>query len=275
MSLSLDQIRRVAPSVFAERPWHEVSERYTFIPTSRVVEALLDNGFVATSAQQSATRIEGKDGFVRHQLRFRQIEGRKFDDSYPEVLLTNDHAGSGAFRLLAGVFRLVCSNGLIVGTSFGEVRVRHTGKIGDVVDGAFRVAAEFPRVIDQAREWQGLQLSRPEQLLLASAALDVRYPVAGRTNEDGAVAEPPVDADQIIRPVRYQDAGNDLWTTFNRVQEHLTQGGIRSWSNSGRRTRTRAVTGIAENTALNRALWSLAEGFAKLKDGATFEEVAA
>ena len=31
--LTNDQLRRVAPSIFAERPWHAMSDAYAFIPT--------------------------------------------------------------------------------------------------------------------------------------------------------------------------------------------------------------------------------------------------
>lgn len=267
MSLSLDQVRFLAPSVFAEQPWHEVSAKYTFIPTSEVVEALVDNGFVVTHAAQSVTRVEGKEPFTKHQLRFRRPQDNIGGEGAPEVLLTNDHAGGGAFKLQAGFFRFACFNGLIVGTSFGDYRVRHSGRAGDVVEAAFEVVNEFPRVIETAREWQSLQLNEPEQLVLANAALDLRYPAATRTTPHGAIAPPPITAEQALLANRGSDRSNTLWHAFNRLQENLTQGGLRGRAASGRRIRTRAVTGINENTSLNRALWTLTDAFAKLKAG--------
>ena len=62
-----------------------------------------------------------------------------------------------------------------------------------------------------------------------------------------------------------EDSGNDLWTTFNRIQENMIKGGMSGRSKSGRRSTTREVNGVTENVKLNRALWTLADEFAKLK----------
>ena len=266
MSLTLDQIRRVAPSVFADRPWHEVSERYSFIPTLHVVESLLDDGFEVSSARQSRTHTAGKENFVKHQLRLRRRgEPGIAGEAVPEVLLQNCHSADGAFVLMAGIFRFACFNGCYAGQSFGDVRVRHTGSIGDVVNATYQIVGEFPRLIDTVQQWRSIQLLPDEQMLLSAKALSLRY---SNGNE-------PIGPEQALWACRPEDRGNDLWTVYNRLQENLTQGGIPGRNTSGRRTRTRAVTGIDENTTLNRALWSLAEGFANLKHGAILEEVAA
>jgi hypothetical protein len=65
-ALSDDQIRRYAPSVFADRPWQAMSDLYSFVPTSDVVSAMRQNGFVPVKAMQSRTRIEGKGDFTKH-----------------------------------------------------------------------------------------------------------------------------------------------------------------------------------------------------------------
>ena len=52
-TMTLDQIRRTAPSVFAEQPWHALSERYRFFPTVHVVEGLMQQGFLPVRAQQA------------------------------------------------------------------------------------------------------------------------------------------------------------------------------------------------------------------------------
>ena len=64
---------------------------------------------------------------------------------------------------------------------------------------------------------------------------------------------------------RGSDVRSDLWSTFNRTQENLLQGGIPGRSATGRRMRTRAVQGIDQNVKLNRALWMLAEEMRRLK----------
>ncbi len=64
---------------------------------------------------------------------------------------------------------------------------------------------------------------------------------------------------QILRPRRADDTSDDLWTTFNRVQESLVRGGLPGRNAAGRRSRTREVTGIDQDVRLNRSLWILAD----------------
>ncbi|MEI7352991.1 DUF932 domain-containing protein, partial [Pectobacterium parmentieri] len=62
-----------------------------------------------------------------------------------------------------------------------------------------------------------------------------------------------------LAPRRWQDESNDLWTTYQRVQENLIKGGLTGRSVQGKQARTRAVKGIDGDIKLNRALWVMAE----------------
>lgn len=96
---------------------------------------------------------------------------------------------------------------------------------------------------------QSLMLPPPAQQALAQAALTYRF------GED----HQPVTAPQILSPRRWQDESNDLWTTYQRIQENLIKGGLSDRSAKGGRTHTRAVRGIDGDVKLNRALWVMAE----------------
>jgi hypothetical protein len=70
--------------------------------------------------------------------------------------------------------------------------------------------------------------------------------------------------DDILAPKRDQDAGNDLWRTFNRAQEHLLMGNfpIYHQTPSGWTERTaRPIKAIDSSNQLNTSLWALAESF--------------
>src|SRR5215468_8800558 len=71
--LTNDQLMRFAPSVFATKPWQEMSARYSFIPTISIIEKMRNEGFVPFHAQQAVTRIEGKGEFTKHMVRFRDV----------------------------------------------------------------------------------------------------------------------------------------------------------------------------------------------------------
>lgn len=57
--LSDDQLRGLAPSAFAVGKHESRSERYTYIPTSAVIDGLRANGFAPTFAKQGRSRIAG------------------------------------------------------------------------------------------------------------------------------------------------------------------------------------------------------------------------
>ena len=255
--LTLDTIKRSTPSVFAAAPWREVSDSYKFIPTSDVVAGLLDAGFEVASARQARTVTPGKREYVKHQLRFRRpqdvVAGR--GEYVPEVLLQNSHDSAGAFVLMAGVFRFACFNGMFVGSAFGTYRKTHRGNVGDVIDAAYEVVAEFPAVIDQIERWRGLYLDQDAQLSFASAALGIRY----------GAEKAPLPPERLLWTRRSEDRAADLWTIFNRTQENLMQGGLPGRTTTGRRMHTRGISGISEETRVNRQLWDLAAAVADLQ----------
>lgn len=251
-----------APSIFATQPWERMSSKYTFIPTIQIVEKMRAEGFQPFSASQARTRIAGKGEFTKHLIRFRDMRSgdvaamQALGGLIPEIVLTNSHDGASCYRIDAGVFRCVCINGLVVGDCFGEqIKVRHSGSVDGIIEASYQVVEEFPKVLAAADSYSQLQLSAPQQKAFAAAAISLRY-------DDG---EAPITADQIIRPRRSADADPNLWNTFNTVQENLVGGGLRGRNTeTQRRLRTRPVSGISENTRLNKALWTLTEEMRKL-----------
>jgi murein L,D-transpeptidase YcbB/YkuD len=250
-----DQLQKVAPSIFASEPWHKMSSRYTFLPTIDVVRKMRIEGFQPVTASQSRTRIEGKEEFTRHMIRFRDMRNgdqpvtRTLGTLYPELVLTNSHDGASAFKLDAGLFRLVCTNGLVVNDGeFSQINVRHKGNADDIIEASYEVVEQFPRVIESVAQFNQLRLTAPQQEAFTEAALQLRYDENEHT---------PIQPSQVLRPTRSDDVEPTLWNTLNRVQERLINGGVRGQNKAGRRTTTRAISSIAENLKLNKALWTL------------------
>ncbi|NCU67999.1 DUF945 domain-containing protein (plasmid) [Acidovorax sp. 210-6] len=254
-ALADDEIRAVAPSIFAEAAHESRSGRYTYIPTIDVLRGLRKEGFQPFMACQTRVRDSGKREHTKHMLRLRhagQIVGREVN----EIILLNSHDGTSSYQMLAGMFRFVCHNGMICGEVQNDIRVRHNGDVvGEVIEGAFRVLDSFEAITEQREAMQGLALNDGEQAAFARAALQLKY--------DEVTA--PITEDQILMPRRIEDRSNDMWRTFNRVQENLLKGGLRGRNASGRTTTTRPVNGIDQSVKLNRALWVLAEEMRKLK----------
>lgn len=255
--LSDEQIRSVAPSIFAEAAHESRSARYTYIPTIEVLAGLRREGFEPFMVCQTRVRLESKREHTKHMIRLRhadQITGREAN----EIILLNSHDGTSSYQMLAGLFRFVCSNGMVCGETAGDIRVRHNGDVVvEVVEGAFQVLDSFGQADEQREAMQVLTVNPGEQAAFARAALALKY-----DPEEGAA---PVTESQVLMPRRFEDRRDDLWTTFNRVQENLVKGGLEGRSRNGRATRTRPVNGIDQNVKLNRALWVLAEEMRRLK----------
>ena len=255
--LSDDQIRRVAPSIFAVEKHESRSARYTYIPTSDVLMALRKEGFSPFMVCQAKARDEGKREHAKHMIRLRhatQINSAEAN----EIILLNSHDGTSSYQMMSGMFRFVCANGLVCGDVMSDVRIRHKGDVVDnVIEGAFRVLDDFEQIGGQMNNMKALTLNAGEQQAFAHAALTLKY--------DTEAAPAPVTESQILMPKRIEDRSNDLWTTFNRVQEHLIDGGLRGRTATGKVRETRPVTGIDQSVKLNRALWVLSQEMQKLK----------
>jgi len=237
--LTREELYRVVPSVFSEDKHESRSEKYTYIPTISLLDSLQREGFQPFFACQTRVRDPGRREHTKHMLRLRR-EGQITGKQVPEIILLNSHDGSSSYQMLPGLFRAVCQNGLVCGESFGEVRV---------IEGAYEVLGIFDRVEEKRDAMQSLMLPPPAQRALAQAALTYRF------GED----HQPVTASQIFSPRRWLDESNDLWTTYQRIQENLIKGGLTGRSAKGGRTHTRAVRCIDGDVKLNRALWVMAE----------------
>jgi Domain of unknown function (DUF932) len=238
------------------------------VPTLGVIEAMIAAGFQPFSATQSRTRIVGKGEFTKHLIRFRHSDVGPLvvGDVIPEVVLINSHDGTSAYKLIAGLYRLVCSNGMMVSDAeIDAINITHKGNIvQDVLDGSHRLIADTQKSLGTVRNWTKLQLTDGEQQVFAESAHTLRF-----ADSEGKVTT-PITASQLLVPRRREDVGTDLWHTLNRVQENVIAGGVSAVQRdaNGRRVRrvsTRRINGIDQDVRLNRELWSLAAKMAELK----------
>lgn len=256
--LSDDQIHRVAPSIFADAPHESRSQRYAYIPTAAVLAELRKEGFQPFMVTQTRVRDAGKREHTKHMLRLRHASQINARGEANEIILLNSHDGTSSYQMLAGMFRFVCSNGLVCGDTVADVRVPHKGDVaGQVIEGAYQVLHGFDRALESRESMQAITLHDSEAEVFARAALSLKY--------DDPDKPAPITESQILMPRRFDDRRPDLWSVFNRTQENLTKGGLHGRSANGRRQQTRPVQGIDSDVRLNRALWLLADGLRQLK----------
>lgn len=258
--LNLNEIGQKCPSALTQKPSKHLSHIYRFIPTTEVMDILGDQGWNPTQAVQTRTRkgYEASSPYKKHMIRFRNEShinlSKEMGDTHPEILLTNSHDGSSSFKFHVGLFRLVCSNGLVIADkTFDSFRVMHKGfKKEDILDVVSKTTEKIPMVVGRVQSMMGKELTSTQQYDFAKRVADVRW------GEDKMI-----DVNQMLQIRRQEDAGNDLWSVFNRVQENLLQGGILTITpkDNGkvRRSRSRAIRSIDQNLEVNKMLWTLSE----------------
>lgn len=286
--VTLKDLERVAPSIFAQHARSDKSARYAFIPTHGVVQALVKSGLRPVEVRVKRVLDPEDRGFAKHSLRFRlptNTTTRQVGDVIPEIVLTNSHDGGSAYQLMLAFFRLACLNGLTVMTGqMGFLSVKHVGR-----DTADRVVAESRNLIEQfpsAQEdvalMQRVRLEPEEQRAFGRAALALRWDPNQRREAvaekgrlylsqrltDSGQMDAPITVDEVLKARRFADEGASTWSTFNRVQENLVRGGQKGLGATGQRIKTRPIEGLDRDIKLNRALWVLASELAKVKSGA-------
>lgn len=262
--LTLQEIARIAPSALATRAKPGLSARYAFLSTAEAIRIHGDQGWLPVSARQARTRIPGYDGFTRHEIVFRRLTDKpalELGEVIPELRLVNSHAGQCSYQIHAGLMRLVCRNGLVAPTSAaGRLRVRHTvQEVQELADRLKDVSARLPKLMEVVHGWRKIPLQPDQASRLAATGLRLRY----GDRQDRWPATPEAVA---LTMRRLEDQGDDLWTTFNRIQENVIQGGPevpgKIDERRRHRRRIRRLGSIAAGIRINQGLWEAAETLA-------------
>ena len=269
-ALSDDDIRVVCPVAFKETMSNReiaklgLSKHYSFVPTSNVINDLRSMGWECVDAKQVKARKKSTRGYQKHMITFEhpkyKVEGA---EEYPQLLLTNSHDGGNAFQLSAGIFRLVCSNGLVIKTEdYGSARLVHKGYSFEAVQ---KLVNTFVETIDETLTriiaMKQVELDKAQQIEFAKQAALLRF-TAKSYNEDNI--SDVVDLDDLLNVERKEDAGDGLWEVFNRVQESLVNGKYNYASNGkvnaadAKTRKARPIKNFKQSIDVNKKLSELA-----------------
>ena len=244
---------RILPaSALATTAAPNVSERYQFISSSDIIERFADEGWRVETATVAAPR-KRDPLFAKHMIDFRHPDHEPVHGSVPRIILVNSHDGSSSARVLAGVFRFVCANGLVVGTTIGQETVRHTGDAAaDLIHRMQQLARNTSKLYTQIDKWSKKDLTKSQRYEFARFAAQLRWGDAQRFTPE-----------ELLQVRREADDKGDLWTTFNRLQENTVRGGMEGLSRSGRSATSRPLSDITRSVDYNAQLWQLAEEVAE------------
>jgi hypothetical protein len=233
----------------------KMSDKYVVIDTNQVIKNMLDYGFEATSSKYPKTRtVEGKFGL--HQVEFmhqRDIARKSSILEAPRIIFLNSYNGSTRAQLVSGIIRFICSNGMISGSHIAKERVRHIGDPAHAMMDRMKVIAkETEALAESISAARAVRLDRAAIRTFQERAAGLVY----KTPDESFVHNIG-----LVR--RREDAENDVWTVFNRIQENIIKGGIPTLNAAGQRVLTAPVRDIRKDVALNQDLWDLMEDTAK------------
>jgi hypothetical protein len=233
-----------------------VSEKYTFIPTSNIIDDMDKLGWKVGEA--TSVRSRKNVGYQKHLIKFFnpsiEING---DDGllYPQILLTNSHDGKSSFKFEAGIFRVICSNGLVIKShDFGSFNIRHMGySFNELKTNIKEFVNGLPTIVARMNLFITKVMSENEMKAFAQQAIDARF---GGSQVSG------IELEELLAIERKEDDGNTLWKVFNRVQEKLVKGSFTYVNADGKLRKARSIKNFQQDMNLNGQLWEIAEQFA-------------
>ena len=241
-----------------------LSKHYSFVPTIKVVNDLRKLGWECVDAVQVKARKKSTNGYQKHMLTFEHpmynVEGVT---EYPQLLLTNSHDGGNSFQLSAGIFRMICANGLVIKTEdYGSQRLIHKGYSFEAVQ---KLVNDFVETIDETlvriTAMKKTQITRNQQIEFAKQAALLRFTSNSYNVENIAGV---VDIDNVLEATRPEDAGDGLWEVYNRVQESIVNGQY-NYASSGnvngdnaKARKARPIKNFKQSIEVNKKLSELA-----------------
>jgi len=259
--LSKRDLNEIAPSIFTTVPSPEVTDKYTHIPTEKVIDDMELLGWLPVEAKEVKARTKDTSGYQKHLVVFRNndvvINGEDGDTVFPQILLTNSHDGKNAFQFTAGLFRMICENGLVIAdTEFEDIKMRHMGYTFEDLQVLIKDMVEkLPLTVDAMNNMKNTQLEEQKILDLAQELLDIRV--------EGTKNIYPIEAiKEVAFAQRKEDTNDDLWTVFNRIQENIIEGNFEYKTPGGKLRQARVIKNFKQDMDVNKKMFSKAIEYA-------------
>ena len=243
MSISLDSLRQRVPAIFTKTPSPKVSNRYSFADSEYYLQKFIDADWFIHSARQVS-----KSEYAPHQVILRNKDIATVGDLLPQLIFTNSHNGIKKMTMDTGIYRLVCSNGLVVPTSITQsLSIKHIDLGDSTTDTIVNSFYEkIPIIMNNIDRMRNKILTNDEIDNFTYNALQIRF-----INAVG------ININDVVKPSRIEDYSDDLWTVFNVVQEKIIRGGIKLPSNR----HSRPINNFVNDNDINTKLWQLAEQY--------------
>ena len=256
-------------SIQANNAFYKLSDRYNFIPTNNLIEDFAKENWKPVFAKEVKVRKPEKNGFQQHLIRFRKIEENiqiGSDTLAIEIVVFNSHNGESSFRLMLGIYRFVCANGLVIGDNLFAVKINHMKYNRELLHTSLKTLLERSvRIKSYLQELKNTLLTKDEKYEYAKQAITARY--SEKLIQDrGININSNLMLQSITTPKREVDRVESLYHTYNTLQENMITGG---WyiEKGIKLRRVKPIKSIVENIRVNKLLWNLTQKCAIEKRG--------
>ena len=261
--MSDEEIMSVCPNAFKTAPTNpNVSDKYVQASTIDVIRDMRNLGWYPVQAKQCRNK-KGSSGIRSfHMIAFQNpnIKVMSGDDieAYPRIILQNSHDGFNSFKFMVGLYRLICSNGLVIADAeYDKLSIRHINYTFDELKYIIKTAVEkLPNKIECINKMKSIELTDDDKCAFVESAIRLRKGV--EENQKFEISKEEIM--EILEPVRDEDKGNSLWATFNVIQEKLINGGY-YLSNGKKSRKQRGIKSIKKDIDINVGLYNLAYNY--------------
>ena len=236
------EIKQRCPLAYVTAPTNpKVSEKYVQANTSTVINDMAKLGWYVVDAKQKGKRKNSSGIQSFHMVSFQNPNIKVIEngevEAFPRIILTNSHDGMSSFKFMVGLYRLVCSNGLIVAdATFEELTIRHINyTFEDLRHLVAKTVEALPQYIDTVNKMKSTNLTQEQKYDFALKMLKLRRNMPFDTN----LTISDITLNDILTPTRKEDEGDSVWSVFNVLQEKMIKGG--SMVESGRQNKLRKM----------------------------------
>jgi hypothetical protein len=210
---------QVRPTVLTQVKAHPFrSEKYSFVSTQDIIQKFADAGFTHKLIKEEKCRGHYA-GYGTHliALSHKDIQMKEFmNEVQPQLLLRNSYHGRTKILINLGMYRLVCKNGLMLGSNFESISFKHIRITKSDVEQVLEIMKDSytNKVAPLISSLKSIEMTEYDKRMFAQAAMDKRLESLKKTIVS-------TDAESLLTLRRSEDQGNSAWNVLQRVQENL------------------------------------------------------
>jgi hypothetical protein len=218
-----------------------IKQRPFYIPTSDVVQMLQKDGWLLKGvAEQRGHNRKISSNYVQmHHPDFELKNSKGKMEAISSLTISNSCNGAKPLNMDLGIYRQVCSNGMISFDRHGEsTQIKH-------IEVNYNNLANFIALVNSKTDkvLHNFGLLKQKNLTVEEAR-HFAYQAAKLRHNENEITDSMIS--ELLQVNRIEDEGNDLWTVFNRIQESLTHD----------------VTNFNQDILLNQQIFALADQYA-------------